>query len=43
MAKVAPLGFQHLVQPQRWLWALSPLISTTTGSLVHLQTSLPPA
>src|SRR5512132_370514 len=41
--KVAPAGFQHLVQPQAWLWATSPLMPTFTGWSVHLQTSVPPA
>src|SRR5579883_794217 len=41
--KVAPCGFQHLVQPQAWLWATSPLIPTLTGWSEHLQTRVPPA
>ena len=41
--KIAPSGFQHLVQPQAWLWAIWPLISTFTGLLVQAQTSVPPA
>src|ERR687891_333941 len=40
--KSAPLGFQHLVQPQTWLWALWPLIATVTGSLLHRHESVPP-
>src|SRR3954464_3631122 len=41
--KVAPAGFQHLVQPQAWLGATSPLIATLTGWSLHLQTRVPPA
>src|SRR5687767_11459654 len=41
--KSAPLGFQHLVQPQTWLWALWPLIATVTGSLLHRHVSVPPS
>src|SRR5882672_5362666 len=41
--KVAPSGFQHLVQPQAWLWATSPLMATLTGLSLHLQTRVPPA
>src|SRR5258707_12910225 len=42
--KVAPAGFQHLVQPQAWLWATSPLMPTLTGlPSLHLQTRVPPA
>ncbi len=40
--KSAPSGFQHLVQPQAWLWAVCARIVTSTGSLVHLQTRVPP-
>src|SRR5881628_2260005 len=39
----APLGFQHLVHPQTWLWALWPLIDTATFRSEHLQYSAPPA
>src|SRR5260370_36977866 len=42
-AKVAPSGFQHLVQPQAWLGATSPLMPTLTGLAWHLQTRVPPA
>src|SRR5262245_16455188 len=42
-ANTAPFGFQHLVQPQAWLWAMSPLILTVTGSFAHWQVSVPPA
>src|ERR1043165_9379757 len=38
----APAGFQHLVQPQAWLCATLPLMETVTGSLAHLQVSVPP-
>src|SRR5438270_8560076 len=38
----APLGFQHFVQPQTWLWALWPLMVTATFPSVHLQYSVPP-
>src|SRR5262249_36175272 len=41
--KIAPSGFQHLVQPQAWLWAIWPLTFTLTGLLVQAQTSVPPA
>ena len=41
--KIAPSGFQHLVQPQAWLCATSPLMPTLTGFSLHLQTSVPPA
>src|SRR3979490_2055682 len=41
--KGAPSGFQHLVQPQAWLWATSPLTPTLTGLSLHLQTRVPPA
>ena len=40
---MAPSGFQHLVQPQAWLWAMWPLTFTLTGSVVQAQTSVPPA
>ena len=43
MEKMAPSGFQHLVQPQAWLCAVCDLISTTTGSLAQLHTRRPPA
>src|SRR4029077_17363306 len=39
----APAGFQHLVQPQTWLWAHWPSIATATFLSVQWQTSLPPA
>src|SRR5262245_38196983 len=39
----APCGFQHLVHPQAWLCADCDLTVTSTGLLVHLQTSVPPA
>src|SRR3979409_1992380 len=39
---VVPSGFQHLVQPQAWLWATSPLMPTLTGFSLHLQTRVPP-
>src|SRR5687767_778918 len=39
----APLGFQHFVQPQTWLWADWPLIDTATLLSEHLQYSVPPA
>src|SRR5271169_6879938 len=42
MEKSAPAGFQHLVQPQTWLWALWPLMVTSTASCLQLQWSLPP-
>src|SRR6187431_3282603 len=38
----APAGFQHLVQPQAWLWATLPLIVTVTGSSVQWQVRVPP-
>src|SRR5208282_6937535 len=41
--KAAPSGFQHLVQPQAWLWAIPPSILTSTGRSVHAQTKVPPA
>src|SRR5438445_12982706 len=41
--KVAPCGFQHLVQPQAWLCATSPLMPTLTWWSLHLQASVPPA
>src|SRR3954453_21770027 len=41
--KVDPSGFQHLVQPQAWLCATSPVIATLTGLSLHLQTRVPPA
>src|SRR5438128_473086 len=40
---LAPAGFQHLVQPQAWLWAIAAPIFTFTGLDEHLQTSVPPA
>ncbi|CAI2933625.1 protein of unknown function [Aminobacter niigataensis] len=39
---LAPSGFQHLVQPQAWLWATCPLIATFTGRSAQAQTSVPP-
>src|SRR5579862_5699561 len=41
--KVAPVGFQHFVQPQTWLYAVSPFKLTVTGEVAHLQVSVPPA
>src|SRR5690606_27737515 len=41
--KAAPFGFQHLVQPQAWLWATLPSMRTLTGRSVQSQTSVPPA
>src|SRR5450432_3330026 len=41
--KIAPSGFQHLLQPQAWLWATSPLMPTLTGLSLHLQIRVPPA
>src|SRR5579863_7076361 len=38
----APLGFQHLVQPQTWLNATLLVIFTVTGADVHLHLSVPP-
>src|SRR5215469_13656052 len=40
---VAPSGFQHLVQPQAWLWATWLPIFTFTGFSAQLQTRVPPA
>jgi hypothetical protein len=40
---IAPLGFQHFVQPHAWLCATLPLIVTVTGSVVQWQVSVPPA
>jgi hypothetical protein len=42
MENNAPEGFQHLVQPHIWLCALCDLMVTSTGSLEHLQVSVPP-
>jgi hypothetical protein len=42
MANNAPAGFQHLVQPHKWLCAISSLTATFTGFVVHAQTSVPP-
>src|SRR5690242_15486612 len=39
---IAPAGFQHLVQPQAWLWATLPLMVTVTGSSAQWQASVPP-
>src|SRR3954469_87338 len=39
---MAPAGFQHLVQPQAWLWATLPLMETVTGSAAHRQLNVPP-
>ena len=41
--KVAPAGFQHLVQPQTWLKATLLLMLTVTASLLHLHFNVPPA
>src|SRR6201987_3776514 len=41
--KIAPSGFQHLVQPQAGLWAASPFRPTLTRLSLHLQTRVPPA
>src|SRR4051812_41812606 len=38
----APAGFQHLVQPQAWLWATLPFMETVTGSVAQWQVSVPP-
>src|SRR3569832_1089825 len=40
--KIAPAGFQHLVQPQAWVCATLPLIVTVTGSSEQRQVSVPP-
>src|ERR1700761_8803679 len=40
---LAPAGFQHLEQPQAWLWATAAPIFTFTGLDVHLHTRVPPA
>src|SRR5580765_4710546 len=40
--KVAPAGFQHLLQPQAWLKATSLASVTVTGFEEHLQVSAPP-
>src|ERR1700748_775162 len=40
---LAPAGFQHLVQPQAWLWATWAPIFTFTGFDVHSHTRTPPA
>src|SRR5512143_907049 len=42
-ANSAPAGFQHLVQPQAWLCAVWEEIFTSTGLVLHLQVSVPPA
>src|ERR1700759_628760 len=39
---LAPAGFQHLVQPQAWLWATCEAIFTFTGLSAHLHTRVPP-
>src|SRR6185312_13675054 len=39
---LAPAGFQHLVQPQAWLWAMAAPIFTFTGLDAHLHTRTPP-
>jgi hypothetical protein len=39
----APLGFQHLVQPQAWLYAVWALSVTSTVSLVQWHTRVPPS
>src|SRR5208282_4155097 len=39
---IAPLGFQHLVQPQAWSKATLPSIFTFTGASVHMHTRVPP-
>src|SRR4026209_2180061 len=38
----APAGFQHLVQPQTWLWADCASTFTVTGSCVQWQARVPP-
>src|SRR6186713_1162209 len=40
--KRAPLGFQHLEQPQAWLCRTLPVISTSTLSLGQWQRRVPP-
>src|SRR6185437_15610732 len=40
---IAPSGFQHLVQPHRWLNRYSLSTATSTGSVLHLHTSVAPA
>ena len=40
--KIAPRGFQHLVQPQAWLWAHWLSTRTVTGSLAQWHVSVPP-
>src|ERR1700733_15098446 len=42
-ANNAPLGFQHLVQPQAWLCADWDLTEISTGFWLHLHTRVPPA
>src|SRR3569833_178077 len=39
---LAPAGFQHLEQPQAWLWATWAPIFTFTGLDAHLHTRVPP-
>ena len=39
----APAGFQHLVQPHTWLWAVCDVRVTSTGLLAHLHCNVPPA
>ena len=43
MLKVAPSGFQHLVQPQTWLCAVFEPGPTSTLSVAQWQCSVPPA
>src|SRR5262249_37532129 len=39
----APFGFQHLVHPQAWLYAIWPPIDTLTGFFSQRQVNVPPA
>src|SRR5215831_21051653 len=41
-ANSAPFGFQHLVQPHTWLWAICDETATSTGSLVQRHRRVPP-
>jgi hypothetical protein len=40
--KIAEEGFQHLEQPQAWLWEMFEVRETVTGEVLQWQWRLPP-
>jgi hypothetical protein len=42
MLKIAEEGFQHLEQPQAWLWEMFEVRETVTGEVLQWQWRVPP-